>query len=79
VAVGSGGSLDTFKAAAVTIEGNAARHAERAADHAGDAAGRRLSRSLRAVAKALNARGIATARGDRWQAMTVINLLARMS
>jgi hypothetical protein len=33
--------------------------------------------SLRAIAEALNARGIATARGGRWQAMTVSNLLAR--
>ena len=33
--------------------------------------------SLRAIAEALNARGIATARGGRWQAMTVSNVLSR--
>ena len=31
----------------------------------------------RAIAEALNARGVATARGGKWQAMTVSNLLAR--
>ena len=35
--------------------------------------------SLRAIAEALNARGVATARGGKWQAMTVSNLLARSS
>jgi DNA invertase Pin-like site-specific DNA recombinase len=33
--------------------------------------------TLRDIAEALNARGIATARGGRWQAMTVSNVLAR--
>jgi len=33
--------------------------------------------SLRAIAAALNARGVPTARGGRWQAMTVSNVLAR--
>jgi hypothetical protein len=33
--------------------------------------------SLRAIAAALNARGVATARGGRWQAMTVSNVLGR--
>src|SRR5215470_5220101 len=33
--------------------------------------------SLRAIADALNARGIPTARGGRWQAQTVSNALAR--
>jgi hypothetical protein len=31
----------------------------------------------REIADALNARGVATARGGRWHAMTVSNLLAR--
>jgi Recombinase len=35
------------------------------------------AKSLRAIAEALNARGVPTARGGRWQAMTVSNLLAR--
>jgi DNA invertase Pin-like site-specific DNA recombinase len=34
--------------------------------------------SLRAVAAALNARGIATARGGQWYAATVRNVLARV-
>jgi hypothetical protein len=33
--------------------------------------------SLDAIAKALNARGIRTARGGRWHSTTVRNLLAR--
>jgi DNA invertase Pin-like site-specific DNA recombinase len=33
--------------------------------------------SLRAIAEALNARGVPTARGGRWQAQTVANVLAR--
>jgi DNA invertase Pin-like site-specific DNA recombinase len=35
------------------------------------------AKSLRAIAAVLNARGIATARGGRWQAQTVSNVLAR--
>jgi hypothetical protein len=33
--------------------------------------------SLWAIAEAMNERGVATARGGKWQAMTVSNLLAR--
>jgi DNA invertase Pin-like site-specific DNA recombinase len=33
--------------------------------------------TLREIADALNARGVATARGGRWHAMTVSNVLAR--
>ena len=33
--------------------------------------------TLREIADALNARGVATARGGRWYAMTVSNVLAR--
>jgi hypothetical protein len=33
--------------------------------------------SLRAIADALNARGVPTARGGRWQAQTVANIRAR--
>jgi DNA invertase Pin-like site-specific DNA recombinase len=36
------------------------------------------ARSLHAIAAALNARGVATARGGRWQAQTVSNVLARV-
>jgi DNA invertase Pin-like site-specific DNA recombinase len=35
------------------------------------------ARTLRAVADALNARGVTTARGGRWHAQTVANVLAR--
>jgi DNA invertase Pin-like site-specific DNA recombinase len=35
------------------------------------------AKSLRAIAEALNARGVPTARGGHWQAMTVSNVLAR--
>jgi DNA invertase Pin-like site-specific DNA recombinase len=34
-------------------------------------------RTLRDIASALNARGIATVRGGKWHAMTVRNILAR--
>ena len=33
--------------------------------------------TLREIADALNARGVATARGGRWYAMTVSNVLGR--
>jgi DNA invertase Pin-like site-specific DNA recombinase len=64
------------KAAAKAIRVNADRHAAnvipiiREIQRAG-------ATSLRAIAEALNARGVATARGGKWQAMTVSNLLAR--
>ena len=64
------------KEAVKAIEANADRHAAnvlpiiREMQKAG-------ARSLRAIAEALNARGVATARGGRWQAMTVSNILAR--
>jgi DNA invertase Pin-like site-specific DNA recombinase len=65
------------KAAVKTITADADRHAAnvlpiiREIQRAG-------ATSLRAIAEALNARGIATARGRRWQAMTVSNLLSRV-
>jgi hypothetical protein len=64
------------KAAVEVIEANAERHAAnvlpiiREVQRAG-------AKSLRAIAEALNARGIPTARGGRWQAQTVANALAR--
>jgi len=36
------------------------------------------AKSLRSIATALNARGIATARGGRWEAQTVANVLRRV-
>jgi hypothetical protein len=35
------------------------------------------ARTLREIAEALNARGIATARGGRWYAQSVANVFAR--
>ena len=35
------------------------------------------AKTLRAIADALNARGVPTARGGRWAALTVSNILAR--
>jgi recombinase len=35
--------------------------------------------AARGVAKALNARGILTARGGQWSASTVIDVLARLA
>jgi DNA invertase Pin-like site-specific DNA recombinase len=64
------------KAAVEVIEANANRHAAnvvpiiREIQRAG-------ATSLRAIADALNARGVPTARGGRWQAQTVSNALAR--
>ena len=64
------------KAAVKAIEANANRHAAnvlpiiREVQRAG-------ATSLRAIAEALNARGVPTVRGGRWQAMTVSNVLAR--
>jgi DNA invertase Pin-like site-specific DNA recombinase len=66
------------KAAIDAIEANAERHAAnvmpiiREIQRAG-------VKSLRAIADALNARGIPTARGGRWQAQTVANVIERAS
>jgi DNA invertase Pin-like site-specific DNA recombinase len=62
------------KAAVKTIKTNADRQAAnvlpiiRETQRAG-------AKSLRAIAEALNAGGVATARGGRWQGMTVSNVL----
>jgi DNA invertase Pin-like site-specific DNA recombinase len=64
------------KAARKVIEAGADRHAAnvlpiiREIQKAG-------ATTLRAIADALNARGVSTARGGRWQAQTVANILAR--
>ncbi len=36
------------------------------------------AKSLRQIAAALNARGIATARGGKWEAQTVANIMRRV-
>jgi DNA invertase Pin-like site-specific DNA recombinase len=64
------------KSALEAVRSNAERHAAnvlpiiREVQRAG-------ARTLRDVAEALNARGVATARGGRWHAQTVANVLAR--
>jgi len=60
-----------------TLQADAAAHAGRVmpAIREAKAAG---ATTLRAIAEALNARGIATARGGRWQAQTVANVMHRV-
>ena len=64
------------KAAVKIIKTNADRHAANVLPIIGEIQ-RAGAKSLRAIAEALNARGVATARGGRWQGMTVSNVLAR--
>lgn len=64
------------EAAGRSIAENADRHAANVMPIIRDVQ-RSGARTLRAIAEALNARGIPTARGGRWQAMTVSNVLAR--
>jgi DNA invertase Pin-like site-specific DNA recombinase len=63
-------------AAVAAIEANADRYAANVVPiiHAIQKAG---ASTLREIADALNARGVATARGGQWHAMTVRNVLAR--
>jgi hypothetical protein len=61
--------MDAVKAEADTYAGNVLpiiREAQKAG-----------ARTLREIAEALNARGIATARGGQWYAQSVVNVLAR--
>ena len=58
------------KAAAKAIGVNADRHVANVVPKIREIQ-RAGATSLRAIAEALNARGVATARGGRWQAMTV--------
>jgi DNA invertase Pin-like site-specific DNA recombinase len=64
------------KQAVKAIEANADRHAANVMPIIKEIQ-RAGARSLRAIAEALNARGVPTARGGRWQAMTVSNVLVR--
>jgi DNA invertase Pin-like site-specific DNA recombinase len=64
------------KAAAATIEANADRYAANVIPIIG-AIKKAGASTLREIADALNARGVATARGGRWHAATVSNVLAR--
>jgi DNA invertase Pin-like site-specific DNA recombinase len=63
------------KAGVKAIEANADRHAANVLPIIREV--QRAAKSLRAIAEGLNARDIPTARGGRWQAMTVSNVLAR--
>ncbi len=64
------------KAALAAIQSNAERHAANVLPIIRDIQRAGVS-TLRDIAQALNARGIPTARGGHWHAMTVRNLLAR--
>jgi DNA invertase Pin-like site-specific DNA recombinase len=64
------------KVALARIEANADRHAANALPIIRDIQ-KTGARTLRAIADALNARGVSTARGGKWYAMTVSNALAR--
>jgi DNA invertase Pin-like site-specific DNA recombinase len=66
------------KAAQIAIRETAERHAANVLPIISDIQ-RAGARTLREIAVALNARGIATARGGQWHAMTVRNVLARKS
>jgi Recombinase len=65
------------KAAVKVIEEQAGRHAANVLPVIREIQ-RSGARTLRAIADALNARGVPTARGGRWAAMTVSNVLARV-
>lgn len=60
----------------VTNPGNADAHAANALPIIGQIQASGVT-TLRAIAEALNARGIQTARGGRWYAATVRNILGR--
>lgn len=64
------------KAALETIEATADQHAADVLPII-QAIRRAGATTLREIAEALNARGVATARGGQWYAMTVSNVLAR--
>jgi DNA invertase Pin-like site-specific DNA recombinase len=64
------------KAAVATIEAGADNHAANVLPIIREIKGAGAA-TRREVADALNARGVATARGGRWYAMTVSNVLAR--
>jgi DNA invertase Pin-like site-specific DNA recombinase len=66
------------QAAAEAVGANANRHAANVVPIIRDIQ-RAGATSLRAIAEALNARGVSTARGGRWQAQTVANVLERAS
>ena len=64
------------KLAIATIEATADQHAANVLPVI-QAIKRAGATTLREIADALNARGVGTARGGRWYAMTVSNVLAR--
>ena len=65
-----GGGVNAGRMAGADAHADAVLPAIREAQAAG-------AKSLRAIAAALNARGIATARGGKWEATTVRNILRR--
>jgi DNA invertase Pin-like site-specific DNA recombinase len=76
VALGSPKRHEARESAVASIKAGANKHAAnvlpiiREAQNAG-------ATTLRAIAEALNARGVATARGGRWHAMSVKNIISR--
>jgi DNA invertase Pin-like site-specific DNA recombinase len=76
VKLGSPKLATARKAAAAAIEANADRYAANVVPII-EAIQKAGAMTLREIAEALNARGVATARGGRWHAATVSNVLAR--
>jgi DNA invertase Pin-like site-specific DNA recombinase len=73
ISVRTRAALAAAKARGVTLGGPKLAEARKVAVAAIEAG----ATTLRAIADALNARGVSTARGGRWYAMTVSNVLAR--
>src|SRR5580700_1148478 len=66
----------TIAHAALKAEASAHAHPVMPSIREAQAAG---ARSLRAIAAVLNGRGVATARGGKWEAATVTNVLKRVA
>ena len=76
VTLGSPKLAQARESAAVSIKASADRHAANVVPIIKEAQ-KAGATTLRAVADALNARGISTARGGQWHAMSVKNVLDR--
>ena len=76
VALGSPKLHDARKTAVASIKASADKHAANILPIIKEAQ-RAGATTLRQIAEALNARGVATARGGQWHAMSVKNMLDR--
>ncbi len=76
VALGSPKLHDARKSAVASIKASADKHAANILPVIKEAQ-RAGATTLRQIAEALNARGVATARGGQWHAMSVKNMLDR--